>query len=52
VPEAHTTAQDARQTGPLSGLDFQKEPAHPDSKKAAKASPLLFDFRNQSAQAD
>jgi len=29
-----------QRTGPLSGLDFQKEPAHPDSEKAAKASLL------------
>jgi hypothetical protein len=35
--EAQTTARDARRTGPFSGLDFQKEPAHPDFKKAAKA---------------
>jgi hypothetical protein len=47
---AQTTAQDARRTGPLSSLHFQREPAHPDFKNSAKASLLLFHFGEQSAR--
>jgi hypothetical protein len=40
--EAHTTAPDARRTGPFSGLDFQKGSAHSNFKKAGKARRCCF----------
>jgi len=40
--EAHTTAPDARRTGPFSGLDFQKGSAHSNFKKASKVRRCCF----------
>jgi hypothetical protein len=46
--EAQPTARHARRTGPLFDFDFPEKAPHPDFKNFDKASPLLFDFCEQS----